>query len=468
MNIAISEKSASKPKTIAEAYVRPLNSLELLSHREISQLLETNAEIFQQFRQCALAVLNTGSEIDDAAEMLAQYENFDIRVIPQSRGLKIKVFNAPASAFVDGKMIRGIQDHLFSVLRDIVYTHHKLNDAAKFDLSSSPGITDAVFRILRNANMVKPNMAPNLAVCWGGHSISRKEYDYSKAVGYQLGLRGINIATGCGLGAMKGPMKGATIGHAKQQNRNGRYMGISEPGIIASESPNPIVNELVILPDIEKRLEAFVRLAHAIIVFPGGAGTAEEILYLLGILLNSKNKGTPFPLIFAAPETSKDYFNSMDRFIRNTLGEEATKTYEIIIGQPDRVAKRVKKGLERVHSFRREQQEAYYYNWHLHIPIDQQEPFEPSHENMRNLTLSRDLTSSDLASQLRKAFSGIVAGNVKAYGIEQIQKYGPYQLQGDATLIAEMDKLLQEFIQQRRMKLGVETYKPCYEFISKT
>jgi hypothetical protein len=38
----------------------------------------------------------------------------------------------------------------------------------------------------------------------------------------------------------------------------------------------------VIMPDIEKRLEAFVRLGHGIIVFPGGVGTAEEILYLLG------------------------------------------------------------------------------------------------------------------------------------------------------------------------------------------
>ena len=34
-------------------------------------------------------------------------------------------------------------------------------------------------------------------------------------------------------------------------------MGVSiEPGIIAAESPNPIVNELAILPDIEKRLDA--------------------------------------------------------------------------------------------------------------------------------------------------------------------------------------------------------------------
>ena len=99
-------------------------------------------------------------------------------------------------------------------------------------------------------------------------------------------LRGVNICTGCGPGAMKGPMKGAAVGHSKQRIRAGRYIGLTEPGIIAAEPPNPIVSELVILPDMEKRLEAFVRIAHSIIVFPGGVGTLEEILYLLGILLH--------------------------------------------------------------------------------------------------------------------------------------------------------------------------------------
>ena len=58
-----------------------------------------------------------------------------------------------------------------------------------------------------------------VVVCWGGHSISRSEYDYTKEVGYQMGLRSLDICTGCGPGAMKGPMKGATIGHAKQRYR---------------------------------------------------------------------------------------------------------------------------------------------------------------------------------------------------------------------------------------------------------
>jgi predicted Rossmann-fold nucleotide-binding protein len=114
-----------------------------------------------------------------------------------------------------------------------------------------------VFHILRNADVLKPMLNPNLVVCWGGLDQPRG-IQYSKKVGYQMGLRGLDICTGCGPGAMKGPMKGATIGHAKQRLHSGRYLGITEPGIIAAESPNPIVNELV-MPDIEKRWR---RCAH--------------------------------------------------------------------------------------------------------------------------------------------------------------------------------------------------------------
>ncbi len=65
-------------------------------------------------------------------------------------------------------------------------------------------------------------------------------------------------------------MKGAAVGHAQQQYKNSRFIGLTEPSIIAAEPPNPLVNELIIMPDIEKRLEAFVRLYHGIIIFPGG------------------------------------------------------------------------------------------------------------------------------------------------------------------------------------------------------
>ena len=197
-------------------------------------------------------------------------------------GIKLEMQNAPAAAFVDGQMIRGIKEHLFAVLRDVVFISNEIIESGRFDLTDSASITNAVFHILRNARLLDYKARPNLVVCWGGHSIDAAEYQYTKNVGYELGLRGLDVCTGCGPGAMKGPMKGATIGHAKQRIEHGRYIGITEPGIIAAEPPNPIVNQLVIMPDIEKRLEAFVRLAHGIVVFPGGAGTAEEILYLAG------------------------------------------------------------------------------------------------------------------------------------------------------------------------------------------
>lgn len=442
--------------------VRPINSLNLLSHREIKGLLASNESVFKLFRECALAVLSTGDDRDDASQLLADYADFAIGVVPQSRGLKLELVNAPASAFVDGVMIRGIQDHLFSVLRDIVYVDHKITRGKQFDLQTREGITDAVFDILRNGNVVRPNLAPNLVVCWGGHAISRREYDFSKNVGYQMGLRGLNVATGCGSGAMKGPMKGAAIGHAKQQIVDRRYIGISEPGIVAAEPPNAIVNELVILPDIEKRLEAFVRVAHCIIVFPGGAGTVEEVLYVLGLRLHEQNQKIPLPLIFAASEESAGYFETLDTFIRETLGDGAAHLYQIVIGDAETVAQAAKKGVEQVRRHRRKTQESFGYNWSLFIDHELQRPFEPTHEAMANLKLDSSLPADQLAGELRRAFSGIVTGNVKAYGIDLIREKGPYQLSGDSQLMKRLDALLDGFVSQKRMKIAADEYSPCY------
>lgn len=451
---------------VKNATIRPLHSLNLLSHREMESLLATDDKVFRLFRQCALAVLSSGALEDDATKLLALFNEFDIKVVPESRGLKLTVNHAPASAFVDGRMITGLQDHLFAVLRDIVYTEQTLYMEQRLDLATNEGVTDAVFQILRNADVVRANLKPNLVICWGGHSISRYEYDYTKEVGYQLGLRRLSIGTGCGIGAMKGPMKGAAVGHAKQQVPDGRYIGISEPGIIASEAPNAIVNELVILPDIEKRLEAFVRLAHTIIVFPGGAGTAEEVLYLLGILMHPDNKDIPFPLIFAAPEGSQDYFTVLEEFIVATLGEDAKNYYEIIIGQPEVVADHAMKGCKNVQRYRRHTEESYAYNWQLKIDWGLQQPFEPNHANMSKLNLTKDQPVHDLAANLRRAFSGIVAGNVKAPGIAEINKHGPFKIHGDPDMMQRLDSLLRGFVEQKRMKLGHEEYIPCYEVIT--
>lgn len=448
---------------VVDVLISPEGRLDVLSKAEVGKLLDTSrAGLYDVFRKCALAVLNSGSNIDDGKELLERFARFEISIQQRERGIKLAIQGAPASAFVDGKMIRGIHEHLFSVLRDIVYVHFDVLENRKFDLSHSEGVTDAVFHILRNADLLQPQRNPNLVVCWGGHSISRGEYNYTKQVGYALGLRELDICTGCGPGAMKGPMKGATIGHAKQRIVGGRYIGISEPGIIAAESPNPIVNDLVILPDIEKRLEAFVRLGHGIIVFPGGAGTAEEILYILGILLHPDNAEIPFPLVFTGPATAREYFSQIDQFIGVTLGEDARRRYRIIIDDPDEVAREMVAGISQVRAFRKEHSDAYYFNWRLKIDHAFQQPFRPTHENMRNLSLHREQPSHQLAANLRRAFSGVVAGNVKEEGIRAIERHGKYEIHGERTIMAPMDALLASFVEQSRMKLPGKHYEPCY------
>jgi hypothetical protein len=112
-------------------------------------------------------------------------------------------------------------------------------------------------------------------------------------------------------------------------------------------------------------------------------------------------------------------------------------------------------------------QDAYYFNWMLKIDPVFQLPFEPDHAKMRALELHRDQPVHMVAANLRKAFSGIVAGNVKESGIRKVQEKGPFEIQGDPSLLKPLDKLLREFVAQNRMKLpGSSAYTPTYRIIN--
>jgi len=461
----MTKEAVARALPVQDARIYPRGGLDVLSRAEVARLRDASSGgMHELLRRCALAVLTSGSASDDPRAARDLYPDFDIQVAQQDRGVRIDLTNAPAMAFVDGEIIRGIAELLFSVVRDLAYMAIELGPEYASDLETSEGITNAVFGVLRNARILQPS-EPNLVVCWGGHSISRDEYLYTKQVGYELGLRGLDICTGCGPGAMKGPMKGATIAHAKQRRTNTRYIGITEPGIIAAESPNPIVNHLVIMPDIEKRLEAFVRMGHGIIVFPGGVGTAEEILYLLGILLREENKALPFPLILSGPTIAAPYFEQIDRFIRMTLGEEAASRYEIIVGDPVAVSRRMTQGIKRVREYRLAHKDSFFFNWSVEIPHEYQQPFVPTHEAMAALDLHHGRPAPELAADLRRAFSGIVAGNVKEDSMQRIERFGPFKIHGDPDMMQALDALLRAFVEQRRMKISGE-YHPCYQVVT--
>ncbi len=444
--------------------------MDLLSQLEVDMLKRTaSSHLYHLFRNCSLAVLNSGSQTDNSKELLSKYTDFDINVLRRERGVKLELINPPEDAFVDGKIIRSLQANLFAVLRDILFVHAQITHAERvhhLNMDNGTHITNMLFSILRNARALHIDEDPSMIVCWGGHSINEVEYLYGRKVGNELGLRELNICTGCGPGAMEAPMKGAAVGHAQQRYNNSRFIGLTEPSIIAAEPPNPLVNELIIMPDIEKRLESFVRLAHGIIIFPGGVGTAEELLYLLGILMDPENKHQVLPLILTGPKESAEYFEVLDDFIQHTLGDEARKHYQIIIDDPQEVAKVMKKNMPLVKDNRRSTGDAYSFNWSIKINHQLQIPFEPTHENMASLNLYPGQSPEKLASDLRRAFSGIVAGNVKEIGMKAIEQHGPFKIHGDAEIMRRMDILLRGFVDQHRMKLpGGTAYEPCYEIV---
>lgn len=452
---------------MATYYINPKGSMEQLSHLEMELLTQkVESDLYTLYRNCSLAVLNSGAITDDSRALLNAYSNFKINLIKRERGVALELHHPPQTAFVDDKIMVNIQYHLFAVLRDILFVNAIGQQINLTNVSSTQAITNQVFAILRNAKVLALDEDPNLVVCWGGHSINQTEYQYCRAVGLELGLRELNIITGCGTGVMEAPMKGATIGHANQRYKQSRFIGITEPSIIASEPPNPIVNELVIMPDIEKRLEAFVRTGHAIIIFPGGPGTFEELLYIIGIKLNPENTHHKLPVILTGPKESEAYFQTIDHFIGETLGKQAQSLYEIIIDEPIEVAHKVKRAMEEVKAYRKVVGDAYGFNWSLKITEELQTPFIPTHENMAGLNLNLNQPIADLVANLRRLFSGIVAGNIKSETLERIEKFGPFKLHGDAVLMEKMDKLLQDFIQQDRMKLpDGEAYQPCYELV---
>ena len=265
---------------------------------------------------------------------------------------------------------------------------------------------------------------------------------------------------------MKGPMKGAAIGHAKQRLLDARNVGLTEPEIIAAEPPNPMVNHLVVLPDVEKRLEAFVRIGHGIIVFPGGVGTAEEILYLLGVLMDPANADQHLPVVFTGPKESRDYFEQIDHFVTETLGDEARDRYLIVIDDAPEVARYMSRSVRKVQTQRRKRGDAFYFNWLLNVPDDYQRPFEVSHETVANLLLYRDLPTHELASNLRRAFSAIVTGNVKEHGIRLMRRRGPFEIRGDPAIMALLDTVLGSFVDQGRMKIANGSYEPCYRVVA--
>ena len=70
-------------------------------------------------------------------------------------------------------------------------------------------------------------------------------------------------------------------------------------------------------------------------------------------------------------------------------------------------------GIRKAREHRLDNKDAFFFIWSLRVPADFQRPFHPVHASMAALNLHRNQPTLELAANLRRALSGIVAGKVK-------------------------------------------------------
>ena len=119
-----------------------------------------------------------------------------------------------------------------------------------------------------------------------------------------------------------------------------------------------------------------------------------------------------------------------------------------------------------MHEFRKRHGDAYYFNWRLVIDRNFQEPFSATHESMTALDIREGTQPHQLAANLRRAFSGIVSGNVRDDTAAAIEEFGPFEINGSARIMALLDDLLASFVEQQRMKIAAGSYTPCYRVLN--
>ena len=112
-------------------------------------------------------------------------------------------------------------------------------------------------------------------------------YQQAYELGKALSDAGYNVFTGAGPGIMKATNKGAYEGKSKSIGLN-----IDLP---QEQYINPYLDEVITFEYFFSRKVMLVKNASACVCFPGGYGTADELMEVLTLLQTQKMK--PIPLI---------------------------------------------------------------------------------------------------------------------------------------------------------------------------
>lgn len=146
-------------------------------------------------------------------------------------------------------------------------------------------------------------LKPPVVSIFGGALARQNDFYARKAfeLARMLSDAGISVLTGGGPGIMQAASCGIMPGYSKGK---GRTIGIGVTDL--DEKPNHCVHEYIVLDYFFARKWLLTRYASAVVFFPGGFGTCDELFEILTLVQTKKTR--PMPVILFGVEYWKPLY----------------------------------------------------------------------------------------------------------------------------------------------------------------
>lgn len=424
------------------------------SDADIERLAQGLADPGNRMTEIIGALINVHkNDVCDAREIRVKFKDMQIELAPVNGSINLLCSRVPRDCLYDGRnVIWQSVEHISAVIRDIIF-------APKYTCNGDDCRSTKIKKFVEHSGVMYRGERGLVMFTWGGHQVPLDEYNFAKELGYwtALFMPDMENITGCGVGVMKAPFKGAQVAYGKQNSfeRFGHrdFIGFSEKKILAAEAPNELVTQLLTFPTIEERMEAFIRASHRGKVHPGGAGTVEEILTMLALLSMPDNKGIPYEFDLVE-QGGGVYFKELVEYLNTCFGDSLDGLYNVHVGTARSYANYVAYQTQHLNT-------RYLWNDDLVFEPRIQEPFEVTFDSMEGLDLSRDQEPFSLLINLRRFFSGVVHLTVK--DPDMLDSWGDDRplITGDKNILAATDQLVRKLAKQGRIHPS-KSNKPAY------
>ncbi|WP_027722996.1 PpnN family nucleotide 5'-monophosphate nucleosidase [Maridesulfovibrio zosterae] len=411
---------------------------------ELQQLINGLAAPENRMPEIVGALINVHkNNVHDTREIREKFGDMHVELAQVNGNINLHCKKVPMDCLYDGRhVIWQSIEHISAVIRDLIF-------APEFPKGPEACRSSYIKKFVENSGLMYRGVRGLVMFTWGGHQVPMEEYSFAKELGYwtALFMPDMENITGCGVGIMKAPFKGAQVAYGKQNTfeRYGMrdFIGFSEKKILAAEAPNELVTQLLTFPTIEERMEAFIRASHRGKVHPGGAGTIEEILTMLALLSMPENKEIPYSFDLVE-KGGGIYFKELVEYLNVCFGNELDGLYNVHVGTARAYANYLAYETEKLSTK---------FLWNDDLVFDHriQKPFAVTFESMEALDLSRNQEPFSLLINLRRFFSAVVHLSVK--DPDMLDSWGDDRplIKGDKKIVQATDQFVQKLAQQGRI-----------------